>query len=40
MLVFTEQRARWAPELFGHFGEEKNLLPLPQFELQIIQPIA
>ena len=24
----------------GHFGEEKNLLPLPGIQSQIIQPIA
>lgn len=25
---------------YGHFGEEKNLLPLPGIQSRIIQPIA
>jgi hypothetical protein len=30
----------WHQNWSGHFGEEKNLLHLPEFEPRTIQPVA
>jgi len=38
--VPIEQGAGEAHGWSGHFGEEENLLPLPAFEPQTVQPVA
>jgi hypothetical protein len=38
--VPIDQEAVLAPELVWTFGEEKNLLPLPEFEIRTVQHIA
>ena len=38
--VPIDQEAVLDPELVWTFGEEENLLPLPEFELRTVQHIA
>jgi hypothetical protein len=38
--VPTEQQTEWTQSRGERLREEKNLLPLPGFELQTIQPVA
>jgi hypothetical protein len=39
-LVPIDQEAVFDPELVWTLGEEETLLPLPEFELRIVQHIA
>jgi hypothetical protein len=39
-LVATQNESVWPPGQSGHFGEEKNMLLLPELKFLTIQPIA